>query len=70
LVIDKSLLSADAYRGILIDNILRNADAFDGDLEREIEKADARIVRGEWVLLYSQVRQQVTIVDKAALNAQ
>ena len=68
MIIKKSDLSPEAYRNILIENILRNADAFNGEMEREIERADRKVMSGEWSLLYSQTKQTVNLIETQLLK--
>lgn len=64
MIILPSDLTKETLNGILRENILRGADGFDGDVEMEIERARSRVFSGELVIVYSNAKNDVTLVHK------
>lgn len=57
-------LPSETLSAIIRENIVRGADTFEGNMNDEIQKVKAKISSGDIVIVYSQAKNDVTLVRK------
>lgn len=69
MIINLSDISDEAFYGIARENILRGADIFYGDnLDYEIDKLRLDISNGRLLMLYSEAKNDLKIVESKLLK--
>ena len=63
MIIPHSEISESTLRNIIKENILRTIDDIDFDIEHEIDKVRNQIYSGNIRIVYSQIKNDVTLVS-------
>lgn len=68
MIIPYNSIEKDTLRRIILENIVRDTSDFEGDFQNEIDRIENKIINGEIVIVYSQSKNDVTLVPIDRFN--
>lgn len=68
MIIPYNSIEKDTLRRIILENIVRDTSDFEGDFQNEIDKIENKIINGEIIIVYSQSKNDVTLVPIDRFN--